>query len=68
MGIADLIELDIDTPNSLPSLGIYKVGLHLAQTLFSFLTMCIIASVISIERYYTVSIYDFIIDETNKIE
>lgn len=53
MGILDLIELDIDTPNSLPSLGVYKIGLHFIQTLFSFITMCIVASVISIERYYT---------------
>jgi hypothetical protein len=55
MALVDLIELDIDTPTNLPSLGIYKVGLHLIQILFSFITFCIIVPIISIERSYTVS-------------
>lgn len=57
MGFTDRIELDIDTPANLPNIGIYKLGLHVIQILFAFLTFCIILPVISIEGHYSVSVY-----------
>jgi hypothetical protein len=55
MGLADLIELDIDTPTGLPNLAFYKVVLHLAQIFFAFITFCIVVPIISIQRSYNVS-------------
>lgn len=56
MVLADLIELEFDTPAALPNLGFYKVVLHFAQIFFAFLTFCTVVHVISIEGHYTVSI------------
>ncbi|KAI8068952.1 hypothetical protein BDF21DRAFT_496087 [Thamnidium elegans] len=52
MGLVDLVALDIDTPESIPDLGIYRLGLHSIQILFAFLTFCIIIPVISIQGHY----------------
>lgn len=52
--VVELVEfIDIDTPSDLLTLGVYKVGLHFIQLLFAFLTLCIAASVIAAERYFT---------------
>lgn len=54
--VMELVEfIDIDTPNDLLTLGVYKVGLHFVQVFFAFITLCIAASVIAAERYFTVS-------------
>jgi hypothetical protein len=55
MGLVDLVALDIDTPESLPDLGIYRLGLHIIQIFFAFLTFCIVIPVISIQGHYNVS-------------
>ncbi|GAA5799274.1 hypothetical protein HPULCUR_004684 [Helicostylum pulchrum] len=52
MGLVDLVALDIDTPESIPDLGIYRLGLHVIQICFAFLTFCIIIPVISIQGHY----------------
>lgn len=54
--VVELVEfIDMDTPSDLLTLGVYKVGLHFIQLLFAFITLCIAASVIAAERYFTVS-------------
>lgn len=55
MTLANLIDLDIVIPKKWPNIGIYKIGLHMMQALFSFLGFCVLTTVISAEKNYLVS-------------
>ncbi|KAI8890439.1 hypothetical protein K501DRAFT_328434 [Backusella circina FSU 941] len=52
MTLANLVDLDIVIPKKWPNIGIYKVGLHILQALFSFLGFCVLTTVISAEKTY----------------
>lgn len=66
MGFIELIELDVDTPESLPTLGLYRFGLYCTQIAFAFLTFCIVIPVITIQGKYDVSSFFLLIDKINK--